>query len=142
MRLAICHEVSWKRSLTAVGTGVAIVAGILAVVSPIATKAFGLENFESFNFGYVMTNLGYTVVATMLAGYVTAWIAGDREIRHAAVLAKFLFALAILGVVRHGQTHPGWAELILGGCGPVSALFGAAVRRTQRKLPVTFDETP
>ncbi len=142
MRLRICDEVSWGRSFAAITAGLVIVVAVLAVVEPIATKAFGLENFESFNFGYVMTNLGYTVVATMLAGYVTAWIAGDREIRHAAVLAKFLFSLAILGVVRRGQTRPGWAELILGGCGPVSALFGAAVRRTQRKLPVTAEEAP
>ncbi len=127
--------------MAAVSVGLAIVVTVLGVASPYATKAFGLETFESFNFGYVMTNLAYTVVATMVAGYVTAWIAGEREIRHAAVLAKFLFALAILGVVRHGETHPGWAELILGGCGPVSALFGAALRRTMRKLPVEFDET-
>jgi len=133
VRFQVCSGVSRGRSLLAVTTGLVMVVAALGFLSPLATKAFGLENFETFNFGYVMTNLAYTVLAAVIAGYTTAWIAGDGEIRHAAVLSKFLFALAMVGVVRHGQTHPGWAELILGGCGPVSALFGAAIRRNQRR---------
>jgi hypothetical protein len=37
--------------------------------------------------GYVLLNIGYSMVAAALGGYVTAWIAADHTLIHVFVLA-------------------------------------------------------
>lgn len=118
---------SWLRSVVGVLVGFGFLAGVLILVTPPAARAFGAENFRALNQMFMLVNLTYTSVAAILAGFITGWIAGRKEIRHASMLGLLMIIAAFVGMKQQGQDTPGWYEIVLGGCGPMAALVGAAL---------------
>lgn len=120
------------RSILAVVVGFALMAGIVMAVTPVAARAFHAEDFRALNQAFMMVNLAYTSLAAILAGFVTAWIAGRKEIRHASMLGLLMIAASFVSMRQQGQETPGWYEVVMGGCGPIAALVGAALRMLVR----------
>ena len=116
------------RSTLAVLVGFAVMAGILIVITPPMARAFGAEDFRTLNQAFMLVNLLYTAAAAILAGFITAWIAGRKEIRHASVLGLLMIVAAFVSMRGQAEATPGWYEVVLGGCGPIAALVGAALR--------------
>ena len=74
-----------------------------------------------------------TVLAALVSGFVTAWIADWHEIPHAGALGMLMILASFVSMLRAGETHPGWYETAIAGCGPVSAMLGAALRMLTKK---------
>jgi len=121
------------RSLLGILVGFAVFALIAGLLTPVVSRTFGVENFESFSMGLLFATLGYVIVAAALGGYLTGLIAGYRELPHAAALGLLMIGLAFLSMRQHQLAQPGWYEATLAGCGPIAALFGAGLRRLTRR---------
>jgi hypothetical protein len=125
--------VSWGRSLLAVVAGFAVFASAVGLLTPVAARRFGVENFQSFSMSLLFVTLAYTVVAAVAGGYVTAWIAGRRELPHGAALGLLIIGLGFASMRAQGLARPGWYEATIAGCGPMAALFGAGLRRLRKR---------
>ena len=86
--------------------------------------------------GFQFLSLVWTVGAAIIAGYLTALIAGRREYPHAATVGLLLVAASFVSMRQQALTRPGWYEITVGGCGPISAMLGCALRLlTKRQAP-------
>ena len=121
------------RSLLAVGAGFAVFALVVGLLTPVATRRFGVENFESFSMALLFATLAYSVIAAAGSGYLTAYIARQRELPHAAALGMLMIGLGFVSMRAHGLAQPGWYEATIAGCGPMAALFGAGLRRLSKR---------
>jgi len=77
---------------------------------------------------YLFLSVGWTVVAAILGGYIAARIAGAHEFPHAAAVGMLMIAMSVLSMRNEGVSRPGWYQITIAGCGPISALIGAAIR--------------
>lgn len=116
------------RSVLGVVAGFAVMVGITTTLTPIVARYFRAEDFRLLNQAFMMANLTYTVTAAVLAGFITTWIAGRKELRHAAVLGLVMIALSYYSMRQQALDRPGWYEVVLGGCGPMAAMVGAALK--------------
>jgi hypothetical protein len=79
--------------------------------------------------GYdLLIGVAGTVVAAVLAGYTAAFIGGAHEFPHAAAVGLFMVGMGFVSMMQEGATKPGWHQISVAGCGPISALIGAAIR--------------
>ena len=76
----------------------------------------------------LLPTLGCTVAAALVCGFFTALIAGAHELPHASALGLLMIGLSFLSMRQQGLTQPGWYQITIAGCGPVSAMLGAAMR--------------
>jgi hypothetical protein len=78
------------------------------------------------------TELGLSIIGTVAAGcaagYLAALIAGAHEFPHAATVGLGIVALGFASMRAAGVDRPGWYQIAIAGCGPISAMIGAAVR--------------
>ena len=100
------------RSLAGVATGFGIFFAIARL-----TSASGL-----------WLGIAATVAAAVAAGYVTALIAGAHEFPHVAAVGMLMIFTGFLAMRQEGATQPGWYQIAIAGCGPISAMIGAAIR--------------
>lgn len=107
------------RSLAAVAAGCAVFLGFTRAVDP-----------NSF-----WSTLAVTILAAILAGYLTAWIAGRREIPHASAVGLLMILMSITSMRQSGSTRPGPFEITVAGCGPMATLVGAALRLLTKRRP-------
>lgn|GEM_PF-2524527 len=82
---------------------------------------------------YLLVSLAWTVVAAVLAGYVTALAAGSHEFPHTAALGLLMVVLSLISMRQEGIAQPGWYQTTIAGCGPISAMIGAAVRMLTKR---------
>ncbi len=91
---------------------------------------------------YLLLSLVWTVVAAMLGGYIAARIAGAHEFPHAAAVGFLMVVMGFLSMRAEGVSRPGWYQIAIAGCGPISAMIGGAIRllarprQTTRGLPL------
>lgn len=78
--------------------------------------------------GYLLLSLAWTIVAAMLGGYIAARIAGAHEFPHAAAVGFLIILMGFFSMKAEGASRPDWYQITLGGCGPISAMIGAAIR--------------
>jgi hypothetical protein len=83
-----------------------------------------------------------TVAAALLSGYVTALIAGAHEFPHAAAVGMLMIVTGFVAMRQEGATQPGWYEIAIAGCGPISAMLGAAVRLLTKARPTAGSHIP
>ena len=115
---------STLRSLASVIIGFVFV--LLALrLSPLATDQ------EGFQFLTVV----WTIGAAIIAGYLTALIAGSHEFPHAASVGLLLIVSSFVSMRQQELTHPGWYEITVAGCGPISAMIGCALRLLTKPRP-------
>ena len=116
------------RSVLSVIVGLALMAGVVMFLTPIVARYYRAEDFRTINPAYMTANLAYSAVAAILGGFITAWIAGYRELRHASVLGMLMIMMSFVSMRMQGEQQPGWYEVVIGGVGPIAALLGAALR--------------
>jgi hypothetical protein len=108
--------------------GLAVMAAIVMYLTPIAARYYRAEDFRTINPAYMMANLTYSAAAAIIGGFLTAWIAGYREMRHASVLGLAMIAMGFVSMRTQGEHQPGWYEVVIAGIGPIAAMLGAALR--------------
>ena len=121
------------RTLAALVAGFALFASLIGVFHPLVERTLGVEHFQSFSMSVLFATLAYSVVSAVLAGYLVGLIAGRREVPHAAGLGLMIIAMSIATMRKLGEVRPGWYEVTIAGCGPIAAIFGAAVRRLTKR---------
>jgi len=78
--------------------------------------------------GYIFVNLGYSLAAAMVGGYVTAWIAQTNQLIHALVLALIVLLLAALSALQQRGQQPVWYQLTLIALTPAGVVIGGFLR--------------
>jgi hypothetical protein len=116
------------RSILSVIAGFAVMAAIVMFLTPRVARYFRAEDFRTMNVPFMLANLGYSSAAAILAGFVTAWIGGYRELRHASALGFLMIVMSFVSMRIRGEHQPGWYEVVIGGVGPIAAMLGAAIR--------------
>ncbi len=81
--------------------------------------------------GLILT-VSCTIGAALASGYLAALIAGSHEFPCAATVGFLMIVASFISMRQAGARQPGPYELTIAGCGPVSALLGAAVRLLTR----------
>lgn len=76
----------------------------------------------------LMVNVTLTIVAALISGYLTALIAGAHELPHVAAVGISMVFLGVVSMRQQGAAQPGWHQISIAGCGPVSAMIGAGIR--------------
>jgi hypothetical protein len=77
---------------------------------------------------YLLLSVTWTIAAAVISGYITARIAGAHEFPHAAVVGLLMIGMSVLSMRAEGASQPGWYQIAIGGCGPISVMIGAAIR--------------
>lgn len=101
------------------------VRGVLGIVIGFAIF-FGVARFMTGS--GLWLSVAWTVAAGVVAGYLAALIAGGHEFPHAAAVGMLMIGMSFLSMRAEGAPRPGWYQITIGGCGPISALIGAAIR--------------
>ena len=78
---------------------------------------------------------GYTLLCAVLAGYVTAGVAGRSEMKHALALAVVQDMLTLLAMVKHVAPAPTWAWVCNLTLVPLAVLMGGKWRAASVRLP-------
>lgn len=78
--------------------------------------------------GYVIVNLGHSLLATAAGGYVTAWIAIANPLVHVLALAIVVLAIAALSALQARGEQPIWYQLAQVAISPIGVLAGGLVR--------------
>jgi hypothetical protein len=77
---------------------------------------------------YLLLSVSWTVAAAVVGGYITALLAGAHEFPHVAAVVLLMVIASFLSMRQEGIAQPGWYQTTIAGCGPVSAMIGAAIR--------------
>lgn len=116
------------RSVASVLVGFGLFVGALQLIPAIAL-ATGLD---STRLSYMLMSVAWTVVAAVICGFLTAWIAGSHEFPHVSGLGILMVLLSVFSMRQESLSRPSWYQTAIAGCGPISAMFGAAVRMLLR----------
>ena len=81
--------------------------------------------------GYVFVNLGYSIIAAIVGGYVTAWMAQSNPLIHTLALALIVLLLSALSALQQRGMQPIWYQLLLVAIPPVGVFFGGLLRLKQ-----------
>jgi len=93
----------------------------------------------------LMLSVTLTILAALVGGYATALIAGAHEFPHVAAVGMMMVGMGVVSMRQEGATQPGWQQISIAGCGPISAMIGAAVRlltKPRQRAKVTVPEAP
>lgn len=77
---------------------------------------------------YVFVNLGSSLLAAAVGGYVTAAAAEANPLIHVLALAMVVLALAALSALQSRGKQPIWHQLALVAVSPLGVLAGGLVR--------------
>jgi hypothetical protein len=110
------------RSIAGVGVGFLVFFAIIRMLSAFAGT---LTNTPPS--GYLLLSLAWTVAAAMLGGYIAARIAGAHEFPHGAGVGFLIILMGFFSMRAEGASRPDWYQITLTGCGPISAMIGAAI---------------
>jgi hypothetical protein len=108
----------------------AVVVGFLifAVFIRLLNLFTGLAADGGAVMNFLLLSVIWTVAAAVLAGYTAARVAGSREFPHAAALGLLMVIVSLASMRQEGIRQPGWYQTTIAGCGPISAMIGAAIR--------------
>jgi hypothetical protein len=99
----------------------------LAVIRMLAAFTGSLEAGGAV-MNYLLLSVAWTVAAAVLGGYITARVAGAHEFPHVAAVGLMMVAASFVSMRQEGIAQPGWYQTTIAGCGPISAMIGAAIR--------------
>jgi hypothetical protein len=123
------------RSLAGIALGFAAFFAIIRGLSAVAGTIT-----DAPPSGYLLLSLVCTVVGAILAGYIAARIAGAHEFPHAAAVGLLIIAMGFVSMRREGVSRPDWYQITIAGCGPISAMIGAAIRLLTKPRRPTPDQ--
>jgi hypothetical protein len=78
-------------------------------------------------------SLAGTIAAGAVAGYIAALVAGSHEFPWAATVGLGIVGMGVASMREAGIDRPGWFQIAIAGCGPMSVMVGAAVRLLTRR---------
>ena len=121
-------------------SAMAIVGGYLTMVLVVGLCTYGLMLVTPSWFPgagtppgpYLAVNIAYSAIAALAGGYVAAWIAPRRPVKHALLLAAFALVMAIASAVLQGERQPRWYQVLLAVCMPMVIVLGGWARAQQR----------
>jgi uncharacterized membrane protein len=116
------------RTVLSVLLGFGVFFAIIQMLSALAgsLNAGDLSNAAPGN--YLLLSVTWTIAAAVLCGYIAARIAGAHEFPHAAAVGLLMIGMSFLSMRQEGASRPGWYQITIAGCGPISAMIGAAIR--------------
>lgn len=103
-----------------------LVIGINALLTRLVPSWAGAEGRPQP--GYVVVNLGYSLLSAAAGGYVTAWAAAANPLIHVLALGLVVLALAALSALQSRGKQPIWYQLALVAISPLGVLAGGLVR--------------
>lgn len=108
----------------------AVLAGfVLFLIIVRALNAFeGALEAGGAVMNFLLLSVSWTVAGAVVAGYTAARIAGSHEFPHAAALGLLMIIVSLASMRQQGIAQPGWYQTTIAGCGPISAMIGAAIR--------------
>jgi hypothetical protein len=112
------------RSLVAVILGF----GFFLVVIRMLAAFTASPDAEGAVMNYLLLSVAWTVAAAVLGGYITARVAGSHEFPHVAAVGLMMVVVSFVSMRQEGIAQPGWYQTTIAGCGPISAMIGAAIR--------------
>jgi hypothetical protein len=74
-----------------------------------------------------------TIAGAAVAGYIAALMAGSHEFPWAATVGLGIVGMGVASMREAGVDRPGWFQIAIAGCGPMSVMIGAAVRVLTRR---------
>ena len=77
---------------------------------------------------YVFVNLGYSLIAAAVGGYVTAWAGADNPLRNVLGLAVVLLVLGGISALQSRGRQPLWYQATLIVVTPVGVVAGGVLR--------------
>ncbi len=120
------------RSIGAVITGYAVMA-ILVMLGFGLIKQFVPDAFptpEAFpSTGMSLTIIGFGLIAALAGGYVAAWIAGKKKLRHGVFLGAVVLVMGIISVIVSPVTQPLWYNISIILSGVIGVILGAILRK-------------
>jgi hypothetical protein len=81
--------------------------------------------------GFLFLSAAWTAITGTIAGYIAALIAGRQELAHAAGIGLLIAIPGIVAMSKGSISRPDSYFAVI-GCGPVSVMIGAAIRRLTR----------
>lgn len=116
------------RSIGAVIAGyLAMAVGVLLVVG--IGAALLVEDPDAPGLPYIAFNLGASILAAALGGWVTRRLAPRSPGVHVVALAVFVLVLGIVMALAGGDTggQPGWYPAVIAVLGPLGVLAGGSI---------------
>ena len=79
--------------------------------------------------GVALIIIGLGLIAAIVGGFVSAWIAGQKKLRHGIILGVVVLVLGIISALVSPVEQPLWynASIILAGV--IGVILGAVLRR-------------
>ena len=112
------------RSVLAVLVGFGV---FFAIVQMLNVFTSGLDASGAV-MNYLVLSLTWTICGAVLSGYITARLAASHEFPHVAAVGLLMVVVSFLSMRQEGIAQPGWYQTAIAGCGPISAMIGAAIR--------------
>ena len=78
--------------------------------------------------GYIVVNIGYSLLAAAAGGYVTASVAAANPLHHVLALAVAVLVLSALSAMQSRGKQPIWYALTLLAVSPFGVLAGGLLR--------------
>ena len=123
------------RSIIAVIAGLIVMIAIVALCTliavPLLVPGDTMTGEVEPGSTWLVVNLAYSLVAAVAGGWLTATVAMDRRMLHAAILAFVVFLLAIPGIIAGGAAtgQPGWYPVVVAAVGILGVLAGGRLAR-------------
>ena len=83
---------------------------------------------------YLWANVGYSMLAAAIGGYLTAVMARQRGTLHGSLLAVLVVAIALLAGPEAARTQPRWYPAVLTFGNASAAVFGGFLCSRFRRL--------
>jgi len=79
---------------------------------------------------YLVINILYGVLAAMIGGYYTAWVARRLPVRHGMALALLILIMGVVTIfVEQQGNQPVWYSYVMPVLGAMGAVMGSRLRR-------------
>jgi hypothetical protein len=78
--------------------------------------------------GYIFVNLGYSLAAALVGGYITASFAHGNPLHHVLALALIVLLLSALSALQERGKQPIWYQLTLIALTPIGVFLGGLLR--------------
>jgi hypothetical protein len=117
----------WLRSAGALLAGFVSMALLVGVSVPLALALTGRFGPQP-NAPYLAANIGFSLLAAIVGGFVCGWIAGRAPLAHSLALAAIVLVLGAVSALQSAPTQPAWYPWTIAVAGAVGVLAGGLLR--------------
>jgi hypothetical protein len=126
----LSRHVVLLHSVLALLAGFAVMIGIVFTVTMVLMRGcprwVGTPGRPSP--AYVLVNMGYSFVAAVVGGFITAYIAVADPLRTVLVLALVVLVMSALSVLESLGRQPVRYQIFLAVLGPIGVVVGGLIR--------------